>query len=1027
VSVPPSSVRSKGASDSSIFPLPGLTAIRSASSNRARQQAVCRMNSLLRVSNICVRSLNYLSGTNTGFSLQSGLFSSAPQHRVLDGVKRFVSSFLLSCRQTSRDSLPPTLLYDELSDDTLVSKLFDACGVYMNTFNVTKHYSALPFSPSSSLSFSPNSFSRSSPPAQQNSASTSGVFFHPSISSSNVNYDYRVHGYGPAVLDAALDDHFRPLVASRLALPSEPLPAVSLSTVLQKELAENYVDPARAPVQLLRDPAAASLLLRHLPKPKVSGSRSEYVSALGRLFHLSMVEGTDSPKCVNGLFAIKKDSETDRLICDARWANAYFQDSPVVVLPDPSLFASLVVPKGYRLLKWKIDLSNFYHHLSLPVHLRPFFCLPPISRDEAAAASIPWVGHSGVDSLMWPQLTTIPMGWSHAVYIAQSVNESVVYRSGLLSRSRNLLSGAVPTPGSPAHTFYVDDGLSLHLVPDGDLAAVEIARELHAALKVVYRAAGLPVNVKKDVEPTFAPTSMLGMVVDTNMVTPPLPKLIPLLARTLELISVGASSKDLERLVGGWTWVCLLRRPSLSAFGSVYEFMRRGFKRRTPLWPSVARELLCVAGLAPLLQMDLATPVAPTVIATDASLHGAGVVSARAPLSQSHVDAWFHASRARASFVPDLSPICPHPQPPPLSTLPPAMLYPPHSPARVLHIVRSVKWSQRLAVPWRFQESINALELRALLLGVRWYSRALQPGPVRLPLLVDSTTAFFAVRKGRSSGASIRFITSQLSAYLLALNIFPLPQWVASALNPADGPSRVHGDARPETQASRQATTTTTPPSTIRSRYVPGRYGPSTRLRRGLHSQNVQAGRAEISHLGVPSRRSLASYPRSPRLGQTSQGLRSTPVSTRPAPLSFQECHFRGRTPLWDARRPSFVEGSPQGLEQARYPREVSPYARAARASPRFDGRAHGLSLSGSGGFGCFRRLPPVLRGCSPPRLRRQFHPHGPGGSPHSLLQDGCQPNRPGSPPPSLVGSPLSRVDTDVPSWSRRAHIRLPY
>jgi len=68
---------------------------------------------------------------------------------------------------------------------------------------------------------------------------------------------------------------------------------------------------------------------------------------------------------------------------------------------------------------------------------------------EALSVGIPWTGGAG--GLMWPQLTTVPMGWSHAVYVAQLVNETctVVYRSGVLSRSRNSVTGAVPTLTSP--------------------------------------------------------------------------------------------------------------------------------------------------------------------------------------------------------------------------------------------------------------------------------------------------------------------------------------------------------------------------------------------------------------------------------------------------------------------------------------------------------------------------------------------------------------------------------------------------
>jgi hypothetical protein len=156
------------------------------------------------------------------------------------------------------------------------------------------------------------------------------------------------------------------------------------------------------------------------------------------------------------------------------------------------------------------------------------------------------------------------MGWSHAVYVAQLVNENILYRSGLLTRSRNLVTGAVPSPYEPVHSAYIDDLLALHLVPEaGGREEIEAARTLHIDVKEEYKRNGFPVNMKKDVAPTFDPVVMLGMEVGDSWVRPPLVKLLPLLVRTLHLVRHGATSKDLERLVGGWSWLCLLRRPSL--------------------------------------------------------------------------------------------------------------------------------------------------------------------------------------------------------------------------------------------------------------------------------------------------------------------------------------------------------------------------------------------------------------------------------------------------------------------------------
>jgi hypothetical protein len=79
----------------------------------------------------------------------------------------------------------------------------------------------------------------------------------------------------------------------------------------------------------------------------------------------------------------------------------------------------------------------------------------------------------------FPMLTTVPMGWSHAVYVAQEANTTVVYRSGVLDAQRNMTGGAVMDRYAPVHSFYIDDGFGFHLAigpedrVDEGLAAAE--------------------------------------------------------------------------------------------------------------------------------------------------------------------------------------------------------------------------------------------------------------------------------------------------------------------------------------------------------------------------------------------------------------------------------------------------------------------------------------------------------------------------------------------------------------------------
>ena len=65
-----------------------------------------------------------------------------------------------------------------------------------------------------------------------------------------------------------------------------------------------------------------------------------------------------------------------RMVIDAQPANRLFADPPRVDLPNPSHLVQMQLPADSPMFVAKSDLSNFYHHLGLPVWLQPFFALP---------------------------------------------------------------------------------------------------------------------------------------------------------------------------------------------------------------------------------------------------------------------------------------------------------------------------------------------------------------------------------------------------------------------------------------------------------------------------------------------------------------------------------------------------------------------------------------------------------------------------------------------------------------------------
>ena len=92
---------------------------------------------------------------------------------------------------------------------------------------------------------------------------------------------------------------------------------------------------------------------------------------------------------------------------------------------------------------------------------------------------------------------------------------------------------------------------------------------------------------------------------------------------TEELLKVGfATEVQLASLIGHVTFVFLLRRPCLSVFCTVYQFIQRAGVRRRFFWNCVRRELQAASGLLVLAFSDLSFQVQQQVYCSDACPQG---------------------------------------------------------------------------------------------------------------------------------------------------------------------------------------------------------------------------------------------------------------------------------------------------------------------------------------------------------------------------------------------------------------------
>ena len=812
MSAPDTGVAELEPSRARLFPLPLLASVCAPPSGSARVRLHHRLHRwIVTVTNRCIATLNNMYSAATPVTLFLFLHS----HLSCPCQPDNHSSFLHACDAPLPPSLPsglspasPSRCCSSASKAQLrlLSRLRDQCATFVLAVRSGTHNNAASDTSSSvPVDDILSSFSFAPPPAehgQPNHPPTVPTTHVASTHDDRTSVFHRMEGVLPAASDwssvplpasssfSSASTAVVQLVASRIALP-DSLHIVPLVSVLPPALADVYAQPNQSP-SLLR-PALELFALNQtspLRAPRVAGPRSEYVRLIGRMLAQRMVSFTASPRAVNGVFAVGKDADSDRLIIDAQPANRLFVDSPHVSLPDPSHLVQLRVPiasdahQPLRMRVGKSDLSNYYHHIGLPAWMQPFFALPPLTPAELQQLGLP------LDS-SFPTCATLPMGFSHAVFLAQSSHEHVLYSSSAVDPRDNLLRMCEPdvTQDRVTHGIEIDDFFIFSL--NQTLAEQVLDRVLAA-----YRAAGFVVKESKVTRPTTQPVKVIGYLMcgrDATMVLAPDAR-ISLLSATLTALRRGElTGLDLAHVIGRWTWCMLCRRASLAALQHVYRFIEVAHRRRFTLWPSVRRELWMLVGLMPLMPARLDAPIFNRVVASDASELAGGVVCTALTQKLEQTMWPLCSSRAHATMQAlvrkhDVDIIDDDVRQQQLRQLvqSSASFY-----DTFYASVAAAPWSTIISTPWRVVEHINALELRAALLSLHWLLSFPSSHSSRVFLLVDSMVTYFTLWKGRSSSARLLLILRKISALLLASGVSLLTGWLPSEVNPADAPSRL--------------------------------------------------------------------------------------------------------------------------------------------------------------------------------------------------------------------------------------------
>ena len=417
------------------------------------------------------------------------------------------------------------------------------------------------------------------------------------------------------------------------------------------------------------------------------------------------------PRVINGVFAVPKDENKQRLIIDARPANAFLIEPEKTKLPNPGDLGALYLDKSKELYFCKSDMDNFYHRLAMPPWLHQFFGLPPVMFKRKQ---------------YWPVVRVLPMGWSHSVFVGQSIHERIVSLAGMKGED----------------SFQENQSRVLHNFRHGeyiyDFFAFCVDKEcLTNVLEQVVDScekANLPSKVTKIVRPGESDViNILGITFShSGLVQPNAEKLAKLINVTREIASFRVwNVKLIEKLIGSWTWIILLRRPIFSILFSIYSFVNTNGSNRVKV-PSqtMRRELRTLCDISPLILANIKRPFGGICVASDASETGAGVVYSSLTIKE-----WEEIEKGESQTA---------------------------------EIVASKSWKTAIRHKWEYLDQIHILEGHAVVLGLKWILRSKRFQGSRIVFLVDNTALLGALKKGRSSSFQLTITFRKVATLCIA-------------------------------------------------------------------------------------------------------------------------------------------------------------------------------------------------------------------------------------------------------------------
>ena len=544
--------------------------------------------------------------------------------------------------------------------------------------------------------------------------------------------------------------------------------------------------------------------------PQLS-QRGFYGDFLARLQQCGILAFSLQPRGRVGAFCVsKKPKEVDgrvvqrqRLILDCRQTNMLFRAPPLTELGSLSALSEGYLRPQDDLFIGGADIQDCFYACKIPPELSRYFCLSQdITVGEARAITgecLPdWMDGLNDGAVVSPCINVLPMGYSWSFYLVQKLHEQQTL-STLGLKPTQLVIDARPVGDFASNRClgmpYCDN---VHVLSTDENQCEDGRKQVCAQLRNV----GFGVHEEIGACKIF-PT--LGGIIkgEVGTINPTPVRLWNLIYGFEYCTKHPVSSDFIQRLLGHAMTVCVLCRPGMSVFRTLYDYSCKGFPPQK-LWPSAIRECHNFIGILPLLVGNLRRPWATRVFCSDASPAGYGLLEGNFPIEDvESVGSWNERWRFKRLDPEHWRPrerslhynvFLDHStarRPEPLAEDSFEYEENPEFPEVPFDMLNPKNWSTAKMGMWRrTSDHITLKEGKAFILGMRRVTRNSALRGHRILYLVDNLALAMSLSKGRSHNFGMLRVCQQYAALALATNTSVRVRWVPSELNLADGPSR---------------------------------------------------------------------------------------------------------------------------------------------------------------------------------------------------------------------------------------------